>query len=157
MERRISYSLEKQQEGMAKKQTGKSGKSSLEPWYYKYKHPEQTDNQRELHGDPRGESHGQHQRPDSNFTSSDEESDHQSLHPASGFGATHDLSARDPSASDRGTLAGGAWLSSCFQGLGMFSEPQYSPPHQQTYKKYMTEKQRENCLRQLRKSNPFDR
>ena len=96
--------IEKQPEGTAKP-TRKAGKLCLEPWYRQYTYQEPTDNQRELHGNPRSEqSHGQH--PDSNFTPSDEESDYQSLHPASGFGTTPDLYASDPSASDQGTLAG---------------------------------------------------
>ena len=83
-----------------------TGKAALGPWHYsQYKYQELTDNQRELHGDPREKSHGQ--LPDSNFTPSDEESDHQSLHhPASGFGGSSDFYARDPSASDQGSLAG---------------------------------------------------
>jgi hypothetical protein len=96
--------IEKQPEGTAKP-TRKAGKAGLGPWHYsQYKYQEQTDNQRVLYGDPREKCHGQH--PDSNFTPSDEESDYQSLHPASGFGTTPDLYASDPSAGDQGSLAG---------------------------------------------------
>ena len=81
---------------------GKSGRVSPRSWeLYKYTYQEQTDDQRELHGDPRSEqSHGQHQ--DSDLISSD--GDPESFHPASGIGAP-----LDHYASDQGTLAGGYW------------------------------------------------
>ena len=76
----------------------------------KYIYQEQTDDQRELHGDPRlalaQHIHDQHQGSD--FIPSDEDSDHQSLHPAVGMGVTPDLNVSASTASDQGTLAGGS-------------------------------------------------
>jgi hypothetical protein len=80
----------------------------------KYTCHESTDDQRELHGDPRSEL-AQRQHQDSDVTPSDEDGDHESLHPAFGFGTTPELSASDPSASDQGTLAGGLFHASAPQ------------------------------------------
>jgi hypothetical protein len=94
------------------KSTGKAGPRTWEREQYIYKKEPKDDTS---HGDPRLEFALQnlslHQHLDSDVIPSDEESDHESLHPAFGFGATPELSASDPSASDQGTLAGGALLS----------------------------------------------
>ncbi len=87
--------------------TAKAGPRTWELSQYIY--PEEPENaKRSSHGDPRLEStlqsHGQH--PDSDFIPSDEESDHEALHPAFGFGTTPDLSASVSTTSDLGTLAG---------------------------------------------------
>ncbi len=95
------------QEGRTAKPTAKAGQR---PWEIsQYIYPEEPENaKRSSHSDPRLEfalqSHGQHQ--DSDFIPHDEESDHQSLHPAFGFGTTPDLNASASSAGDLGTLAG---------------------------------------------------
>ena len=115
--------IEKQPERRAKP-TGKAEKVGLGPWYGKYTYQEQTDNQRELHGDPRSEqSHGQHQ--DSDLISSD--GDPKSFHPASGIGATLDHYASDSSASDQGTLAGARWTVTYRRHSRYASEPRRRP------------------------------
>ncbi len=105
MERKLR--IDKSREGTAKP-TGKAGPRTWELEQYIY---EPRDDQRSSHNDPRLEFalqiHGQHQ--DSDFIPSD--GDPQSLHPACGLGATPDLSASGPSASDQGTLAGRGWVS----------------------------------------------
>jgi hypothetical protein len=101
--------IDKQQEGTAKP-TEKSRNSnfSRKLLLEKYTWHESTDDQRELHGNPRSELTLQnlslHQ--DSDFIPHDEDSDPESLHPAYGIGTTPDLSASTSSASDQGTLAG---------------------------------------------------
>jgi hypothetical protein len=99
------HHTEKPQEGTSKS-TAKAGPKSWETSQYIY----QEEPRDAPHDDPSLESALQrlslHQHPDSDFLPSDEDSDHEALHPAFGIGATHDLSARDSTASDQGTLAG---------------------------------------------------
>jgi hypothetical protein len=91
--------------------SGKEGKASPRPWELKpYLYEGPKDAKMSWHSDPRLESHGQHL---DGFIPSD--GDHQSLHPAFGFDATPDLSARASSASDQGTLAGGRFSPSAPQ------------------------------------------
>ncbi len=104
MERKLR--IDKLREGTAKP-TGKSGPRTWELEQYIY--PEEPEDAKgSSHGDPRLEfalqSHGQH--PDSDFIPSDEESDHEALHPAFGFGTTPDLSASASSTSDSGLWQG---------------------------------------------------
>ena len=103
--------IDKQQEGTVKS-TGKARKSGLEPWHRPYIYQQQTGDQRELHSDPRFESAQRMQRlqeHNNDFISSEDDGGHGSG--PSVFSATPDLDARDPSASDQGTLAGGAFIS----------------------------------------------
>jgi hypothetical protein len=93
---------DKPQERMSKS----TAKAGPKPWELSpYIHQEEPENsKRSSHGDPRLENLSLHQHLDSDFTPHDD--DHEALHPGVGFGATHDLSASDPSTSDLGTLAG---------------------------------------------------
>ncbi len=99
-----------QRDKSQERKSNSTAKAGPKPWELaKYIYPEEPENaKRSSHDDPRLEfalqSHGQH--PDSTFTSHDEESDHEALHPACGLGATPDLNASASSASDQGTLAG---------------------------------------------------
>jgi hypothetical protein len=91
-----------QQEGTTKS-IAKAGPRSWEKEKYIYKE-EPEDAKRPLHGDPRLKLALQSQHQDSDFIPHD--SDHESLHPAFGFGVTNDFSASTSSAGDLGTLAG---------------------------------------------------
>ena len=112
---------DKPQEGRTSKSTAKAGQRPWETEQYIYQ--EEPENaKRSLHDDPRLESHGQHQHPDSDFIPSDEDGDHGYGYPAFGIGTTPDLSASDPSTSDQGTLAG----ESFFRGF-VYNSPE---PHE---------------------------
>ncbi len=100
--------IDKQQEGTVKP-TGKARKSGSRPWEIgQYIYQEPKDDQRPSHGDPRLElERPQLDEHDNDF--SDDDGNHGSG--PSVFSATPNLDARDPSASDQGTLAGGAFMS----------------------------------------------
>jgi hypothetical protein len=103
-------SIDKLPEGTANptRKSGKSGPRSWEIEQYRYQEP--TDNNRSLHSDPRLEMQRlQLDEHDNNFIPSDDDGDHG--HGSSVFIATPNLDACDPSASDQGTLAGGAFIS----------------------------------------------
>jgi hypothetical protein len=88
------------------KPTARAGPRSWETKQYIYEKPK--DDWRSSHSDPRLELE-QHQHQDSDFIPSD--ADHGYGLPAFGIGTMSDLSARDPSASELGTLAGGGGYS----------------------------------------------
>jgi hypothetical protein len=105
MDRR--HQTDRQQEGTAKP-TGNARNAGPRPWElekYIYKESS-TDDERSSYSDPRLElarhTHDLHQ--DRDFIPHD--GDPEQIHTAFGLGATPDLHARDPSASDQGTLAG---------------------------------------------------
>jgi hypothetical protein len=85
-----------------------TGKAGPKPWETsQYIHQEEPrDGHGSSHGDPRLEFALQRLSLQDDFISSDEESEHGSLHPAFGIRATPDLHASASSASDLGTLAG---------------------------------------------------
>jgi len=91
---------DKSQEG-TKKPTGKPRNSnfSRKLLLENYTWHESTDDQRELHGDPRD-------KHDNDFTPSDDDSGHGYGHPGVGIGPVPDFYASTSFASDQGTLAG---------------------------------------------------